>query len=224
MEKAADETITWIWLDDAKAMVTEVYQSPEIAKRFLRQELAADRIRWRGQDSPLKSGKLGLDPGSGDPKFWKAVTRVNWPENWAIHEVAETRPTLGRNWMRSGSEITRRQDRFILRQYSMLRIEVAREDVVRRLSEAAGVDLDAILAPVAPEIPSLVTSTIRLDGPEVERVKEYLSTAFPPHGIPDTSTPDARKVARRKIKQVMKAAKADPAKRDSIDRALGIRK
>src|SRR6266852_3423547 len=203
MAKAADKAITsWVSLCGAKTMVTKVYQSPRIAERFLLQELAAGRIRWRGLEPPppLKNGKQSSDPRSGDSNFWEAVTRMDWAENWARYDVAVTRTNPVENWIRC--DVTMRTERVVLRSYVLLRIEVALEDVARRLADVAAVDLNAILAPAGSEIrspDSKVDSKVWLMA-EARRMKA--AGAIPP-GM--SKTDFARELERR----MQEAAKVD---------------
>jgi hypothetical protein len=65
-----------IRLSEAKALLVEVYGSPQLAEGLLRDELAAGRMPW---------GSL-LQKGEASHDFWKSGSRVNFEENSASNK------------------------------------------------------------------------------------------------------------------------------------------
>jgi hypothetical protein len=91
VRKAATNIITWILLREAKARVTEVYGSPQLAERLLIEWLADGRLRWSCKRidatvprwHPLATRKEGAEFW-GEPEFWRDTRLyVNWEESWA---------------------------------------------------------------------------------------------------------------------------------------------
>jgi hypothetical protein len=98
MAKATSNIITWVLLREAKARMTEVYGSPQLAERLLIEWLAGGRLRWSckridarvPKGHPLATRKEGAEFW-GKPEFWRETNPggnvirlyVNWEESWA---------------------------------------------------------------------------------------------------------------------------------------------
>lgn len=123
MAKKADRqsSTAWILLSNARGLVVDAYQSTPYSEQRLVDWLHTGKVRWRCME--MVGRKREEDPGNGDPNFWQKETvpeagrnifrllYINWPESSAVRK-------WGAWWG-----------------YSAIRIEVARDDLLKLLPE-----------------------------------------------------------------------------------------
>jgi hypothetical protein len=202
----------WILLYDAYNRTAEAYQAPGIARQSLRRWLEAGLIRWRclGFEGLKRPG----DPDLGEKEFWcefnpaadprqprQVILRIGWAESWA----------------RRGG----------MHGYSAVRVEVPLSDLTKMLPVVSTM----IETPASPPLPAPAATspasspspeTPEEDGWRVRQIRADFPEIFPGgRPLPDHLSTEDRKVLQHKIH---KAKGNKPGDRESIRRAVGLRK